>query len=64
MFVPATNTLAISFGSWPLGFGALDVFSDDACLVKIDTIYAKGEGGCVDVRARGVGGMRSMKNAD
>ncbi|KAG7002026.1 hypothetical protein G7Y79_00029g063220 [Physcia stellaris] len=61
-FVPATNTLAISFGSWPLGFGALDVFSDEGCTVRIDTIRAPE--GCVDVRERGVGGMRSMRNAD
>ena len=65
-FVPAANYLAISFGSWPLGFGALDVFEDEECAVKIDTISAggEGEGGCVDVKARGLGGMRGVKNAD
>lgn len=65
-FTPATNNLAISFGSWPLGFGALDVFEDEECEVKIDTIkIGEGEeGGCVDVGKRGLGKVGSVKSGD
>ena len=39
-FNAISDRVGINWGSWPNGFDALDVYSDDACHTKIKTINA------------------------
>lgn len=39
-FVPVQGRVGINWGTWPLAFDSLDVYSDGHCLKKVGTIKA------------------------